>query len=68
MQTIPAGGTLSTSHIQALERQQGIELSSFRAFFEQSLDIKGKYKEIKVRKEKLKSQTYAYYLKMVPTN
>jgi len=43
-------------------------VSSFRAFSEKSLDIKGKYKEIKARNEKLKAQTYAHYLKMVPTN
>jgi len=51
-----------------LERQQSTEVSSFRAFSEQSLDIKWKYKEIKARNEKLKAQTYAYYLKMAPTN
>jgi len=67
-QTIPTGGTPSTSHMQVLERQQSIEVSSFRASSEQSLDIKGKYKEIKARNETLKAQTYAHYLKMAPTN
>ena len=32
------------------------------------MDIKGKYKEIKVKNEKLKVETYAHYLKMAPTN
>ena len=31
-------------------------------------DIREKYKDIKVRNEKLKAQTYAQYLKMAPTN
>lgn len=68
MQTILAGGTPSTSQIQALERKHSLEVSSFRAPSEQSQDIKGKYKEIKARNEKLKAQTYAHYLRMAPTN
>jgi len=51
-----------------LERQQSTEVSSFRAPSKHSLDIKGKYTEIKARNEKLKAQTYAHYLKMAPTN
>jgi len=43
-------------------------VSSFGAFSEHILDIKGKYKEIKARNEKLKAPTYALYLKMAPTN
>jgi len=31
-------------------------------------DIKERYKEIKVRNERLKAQTYAQYLKLTPTN
>ena len=31
-------------------------------------DIKKSYKDIKARNERLKAQTYAQYLNMVPTN
>jgi len=68
MHTIPSGGTPSTSQVQVLERQQSTEVSSFRAPFGQSQDIKEKYKEIKARNERLKAQTYAHYLRMAPTN
>ena len=51
-----------------LERQQSVEVSSFRAPTGQSQDIKEEYKEIKERNERLKVQSYAHYLKMAPTN
>ena len=51
-----------------LERQQSVEVSSFRAPSGQGQDIKEKYKEIKARNERLKAQSYAHYLKMAPTN
>ena len=68
--TTPSGGTQepSTSHAQMLERQQSVKVSSFRDPTGQSLDIKEKYKEIKVRNERLKVQRYAHYLNMAPTN
>jgi len=31
-------------------------------------EIKARYKEIKMRNEKLKAQKYAQYLKLTPTN
>ena len=70
MHTTPSVGTHepSTSQAQMLERQQGVEVSSFRAPTGQRLDIKEKYKEIKARNERLKAQTYAQYLKLTPTN
>lgn len=51
-----------------LERQQSVEVSFFGAPTTQSLDIKEKYKEIKAINEISKAQSYAHYLKMVPTN
>jgi len=51
-----------------LERQQSVEVSSFRAPTGYNQDIREKYKEIKARNERLKAQSYAQYLKMAPTN
>lgn len=70
MHTTPSGGTQepSTSQVQMLERQQIVEVSSFRAPTGQSQDIKDKYKEIKARNERLKIQSYAYYFQMAPTS
>ena len=51
-----------------LERQQSMEVSSFRAPSGQNQDIREKYKEIKVENERLRAQIYAHYLKMAPTN
>jgi len=51
-----------------LERQQSVEVSSFRMPADKDQDIKERYKEIKARNERLKAQTYAQYLKMIPTN
>jgi len=51
-----------------LERQQSVEVSSFRAPTGQNQDIREKYKEIKAKNEILKAQSYAQYLKMAPTN
>ena len=57
----------STSQTQMLERQLS-EVSSFSRSEDKDQDIKEKYKEIKIMNEKLKSQTYAQYLKITPTN
>jgi len=69
-QTTPSRGTQEsyTSQAQMLERQQSVEVSSFRAPTGQNQDIREKYKEIKARNERLKAQRYAQYLKMAPTN
>lgn len=68
--TTPSRGTQepSTSQVQMLERQQSMEVSSFRAPIGQNQDIREKYKEIKAIDEILKAQRYAQYLKMAPTN
>jgi len=50
-----------------LERQLSVELSSFSTPADKDKDIKDRYKEIKMRNEKLKAQTYAQYLKITPT-
>jgi len=65
----PSGGTLKpfTSHTQMLERQQSVEVSSFRMLTDKDQDIKERYKGIKGRNERFKAQTYAQYLKMTPT-
>jgi len=51
-----------------MERQQSVEVYSFRAPTCQDQDIREKYKEIKARNERLKAQSYPQYLKMAPTN
>jgi len=51
-----------------LERQLSVEVSSFNRPADKDKDIKDRYKEIKMRNEKLKAQTYAQYLKYMPTN
>ena len=45
-----------------------MEVSSFSRPIDKDQDIKDRYKEIKVRNERLKAQTYAQYLKLTPTN
>lgn len=66
----PSGGILepSTSHTHIFERQQSVDVSSFRMPTDKDQDIKERYKEIKARNERLKAQTYTQYLKMTPTN
>ena len=51
-----------------LERQLSVEVSSLSRPTDKDKDIKDRYKEIKMRNEKLKAQTYAQYLKLTPTN
>ena len=68
VQTTLVGETPSTSQIQALSRQQRVEVSSMRTNSKQSQDLKKTCKKIKARNEKLKAQTYAHYLKMAPKN
>jgi len=68
LQTFPTGGTPSSSQRQELERQPNTKVLSFRSSFENIIDIKGKFKEIKTNNEKLKAQAYAQDLKMAPKN
>lgn len=49
----------STSKNHMLQRQQSIQVSSFRIPVDKDQDIKERYKEIKARNERLKAQTYA---------
>ena len=58
----------STSQTQMLERHISVEVSSFRMPADKDQDIKERYKEIKATNERLKSQTYAQYLKLTATN
>ena len=51
-----------------LERQQSVEVSSFRMLADRYKDIRERYKDIKARNERIKAQTYAQYLKMAHTN
>ena len=68
--TAPSGETQepSTSHTQMLERQLIVKVSSFSRPADKDKDIKDRYKEIKMRNEKLKAQSYAQCLKLTPTN
>jgi len=45
-----------------------VEVSSFVRPALKEADIKERFKEIKMRNEKLKADTYANYLKMTPPN
>jgi len=51
-----------------LERKLSVEVSSFSRPIDKDHDIKDRYKEIKMRNERLKAQTYAQYQKLTPTN
>ena len=51
-----------------IERQQSFELSFFIRPTDRENDIKDKYKERKMRNEKLKAETYAQYFKHTPAN
>jgi len=51
-----------------LERQLNVKVSSFSRPTDEYKDIKDRFKEIKMRKDKLKAQSYAWYLKIIPTN
>jgi len=51
-----------------LERQLSVEVSSFSKPTDRDRDIKDSFKEIKMRNEKLKAESYAQYLKLTPTN
>jgi len=53
----------STSNTQLIERQLSVEVSSFTKPLDKEKDIKDIYKEIKLRNEKLKDETYAQYFK-----
>lgn len=68
--TIPSVETQepSISQTQMLERQLSVEGSSFNKPTDRDMDIKDRFKEIKMRNEKLKAQSYAQYLKLTPTN
>lgn len=68
--TTPSGETQepSTSQTQMLERQLSVEVSSFSRSDDKDQDVKDRYKEIKIRNENFKAQTYAQYLKITPTN
>lgn len=58
----------STSNTKMIERQQSVEVSSFVMPNNREKDIKNRFKEIKMRNEKLKVETYAQYLKHTPPN
>lgn len=51
-----------------IERQQSTEVSSFVRLADREKDIKDRFKEIKMRNEKLKEKTYAQYFKHTPPN
>ena len=51
-----------------IEKHQSMEVSSFVRPAEKEKDIKDRFKEIKMRNEKLKAETYAQYFKHTPPN
>lgn len=58
----------STSINQNIQKQFSIEVSSSRKLVDKENDIKEKYKDIKLRNEALKAETYAQYFKQTPNN
>jgi len=59
--TTPSGETQepSTSKTQILERHLNVEVSSFNKSADRDRDIKDRFKEIKMRNEKLNAEPYA---------
>ena len=51
----------STSNTQRIEKHLNIEVFSFIRHVDKDNDVKDRYKEIKLRNEKLKVETYAQY-------
>ena len=51
-----------------IERQQSVEVASFVRPAHREKDIKDRYKEINMRNEKLKVETYAQYFKQTLAN
>ena len=58
----------STSKNQILERWLSVEVSSFNKPVDRDRGIKDRFKEIKMRNEKLKAESYAQYFKLTPPN
>lgn len=58
----------STSKTQILERHLSVEVSSFNKPNDRDREIKDGFKEIKMRNEKLKAESYAQYFKFTPPN
>lgn len=67
-QTSSVVDTSTSSHMQELERQHSVEVSSTRPQSKQTSDIKRIFTEIKDRNDPLRVQLYNQYLKMPPTN
>lgn len=61
-------GQPSTSNTQMIERQQSMEVSSFARQANKEKDIKNIFREINMRNENVKVETYAKYLKLTPPN
>lgn len=58
----------STSNTQMTDRQLSMEISSYVRRADKEKNIKDRFKEIKMRNEKLKGETYAQCLKLTPPN
>ena len=51
-----------------MERKQSMEASSSHVAKEKDLDIKEKYKKIKLKNEEIKTEIYSQFLKKKPGN
>ena len=58
----------STPNTQLIERKLSVEVFSFTKPTDKEKYIKDRYKEIKLRNENLKAETYAQYFKHIPVN
>lgn len=58
----------STSNKQIIQKHHSIEVFSSSKPVDKEKDIKEKYKEIKLRNEALKDETYAQYFKQTPSD
>lgn len=59
---------LSTSNTYMIERQNSMEVSSYVRLADKEKDIKDRFKEINMRNDKLKAETYAQCLKLTSSN
>ena len=58
----------STSNTQLVDRQPSMEISSYVKRADKEKDIKDRFKEIKMRNERLKAETYVQYRNLTLPN
>lgn len=59
---------LNNEDIQMMDRHKSMETSSSHSIEEKDLDIKERYKQIKLKNEEIKTEIYSQFLKQKPGN